>query len=108
VFVQPAINIKDMSPFKSEHRDGLDEQAQQAWEELYQRATLLQEAGNLPEALLVYQQARDIDDRYAEVHYRIGQVLFSLGRYDAAETSFRQAVEEDVLNIIRRWFQNHL
>lgn len=96
VFVQPAINIKDMSPFKSEHRDGLDEQAQQDWEALYQRATVLQEAGNLPEALLVYQQAREIDDRYAEVHYRIGQVLFSLGRYDEAETSFRQAVEEDV------------
>ena len=96
VFVQPAINIKDMSPFKSEHRDGLDEQAQQDCEALYQRATVLQEAGNLPEALLVYQQAREIDDRYAEVHYRIGQVLFSLGRYDEAETSFRQAVEEDV------------
>ena len=96
VFVQPAINIKDMSPFKSEHRDGLDEQAQKDCEALYQRATVLQEAGNLPEALLVYQQAREIDDRYAEVHYRIGQVLFSLGRYDEAETSFRQAVEEDV------------
>ena len=96
VLVQPAINIKDMSPFKSEHRDGLDDQAQKDWEALYQRATVLQEAGNLPEALLVYQQAREMDDRYAEVHYRIGQVLFSLGRYDEAETSFRQAVEEDV------------
>lgn len=96
VLVQPAINIKDMSPFKSEHRDGLDDQAQKDWEALYQRATVLQEAGNLPEALLVYQQAREMDDRYAEIHYRIGQVLFSLGRYDEAETSFRQAVEEDV------------
>ena len=48
VFVQPAINIKDMSPFKSEHRDGLDEQAQQDWEALYQRAADLQEAGDLP------------------------------------------------------------
>jgi tetratricopeptide (TPR) repeat protein len=96
VFVQPAINIKDMSPFKSEHRDGLAEQAQEDWEALYLRATVLQEAGNLPEALLVFQQARQIDDRYAELHYRIGKVLFSLGRYDEAEKSFRQAVEEDV------------
>ena len=96
VFVQPAINIRDMSPFKSEHRDGLDEQAQKHWETLYQRATALQEAGDLPEALLVYQQARGIDDRYAEIHYRMGQVLFRLGRYNEAESSFRQAVEEDV------------
>ena len=96
VFVQPAINIKDMSPFKSEHRDGLDEQAQQDWEALYQRAADLQEAGDLPGSLRVYQQAREIDDRYADVHYRIGQALFSLGRYEEAETSFRQAVEEDI------------
>ena len=96
VFVQPAINIKDMSPFKSEHRDGLDEQAQQDWEALYQRAADLQEAGDLPGSLRVYQQAREIDDRYADVHYRIGQALFSLGRYDEAEEAFRQAVEEDI------------
>ena len=96
VFVQPAINIKDMSPFKSEHREGLDEQAQQDWEALYQRATALHEAGDLPKALRVYQQAREIDDRYAEVYYRIGQILFRLERYDEAERSFRQAVEEDV------------
>ncbi|MDC4225492.1 MAG: hypothetical protein MPW15_14940 [Candidatus Manganitrophus sp.] len=27
LFVQPAINLKDMSPFKSEHKEGLSEQA---------------------------------------------------------------------------------
>jgi tetratricopeptide (TPR) repeat protein len=96
VFVQPAINIKDMSPFKSEHREGLDKQTQQDWENLVQRATALFEAGELTGALTDYQQALDLDDRYADLHYRIGQVLFSLGRHHEAEQSFRQAVEEDV------------
>jgi tetratricopeptide (TPR) repeat protein len=96
VFVQPAINLKDMSPFKSEHGDELDNQAIKDWDALYQRGTALFEAGDLTAALNTYQQALRIDDRYADIHYRIGQVLFRLGRYDEAEKSFRQAVEEDV------------
>lgn len=97
VFVQPASNIKDMSPFKSEHKPGLDEQAKQEWQSLYERARELQDAGNADGALAVYRQALGIDDRYADLHYRIGQVLFELGRYDAAETAFRRAIEEDVV-----------
>jgi tetratricopeptide (TPR) repeat protein len=96
IFVKPAINIKDMSPFKSEHRDGLDEQAQKEWQALYQRALDLFEAGNTGEALTVYREALAIDDRYADLHYRIGKALFRLGRYDEAEEAFRQAVEEDI------------
>jgi tetratricopeptide (TPR) repeat protein len=96
VFVQPAINVKDMSPFKSEHRDGLDEQAQRDWDRLFQRATAAREAGDLQEALMAYREALEIDDRYADAHYRIGQVLFSLGKHDEAEQSFRRAVEEDI------------
>jgi tetratricopeptide (TPR) repeat protein len=96
LFIKPAINIKDMSPFKSEHRNGLDEQQRQKWDSLYQRAAALQDSGDAEQALSLYQQALAIDDRYAELHFRIGQVLFSQGRYDAAEKAFRRAVEEDI------------
>ena len=96
VFVQPAINVKDMSPFKSEHRDGLGEQAQQDWDRLLQRATAAQQAGDLQEALMAYRESLEIDDRYADTYYRIGQVLFSLGQYAEADQSFRRAVEEDI------------
>jgi tetratricopeptide (TPR) repeat protein len=96
VFVRPAINVKDMSPFKSEHAEGLDAAALGEWEDLYRQATELQAAGDYNEALAVYRQALVIDDRYAELHYRTGQVLFSLGRYDAADQAFRRAVEEDI------------
>ena len=96
LFIKPAVNIKDMSPFKSEHRDGLDKQALADWESLYQRAAALQDSGDAAHALALYRQALVIDDRYAELHFRIGQLLFSQGQYDEAEKAFRRAVEEDV------------
>ena len=96
LFIQPAINIKDMSPFKSEHTEGLDEQALSEWQALYQRATGLQKTGHFSAALPLYQQALGIDDRYAELHYRLGQVFFEMGQHDKAEKAFRRAVEEDI------------
>jgi tetratricopeptide (TPR) repeat protein len=96
LFVQPAINLKDMSPFKSEHREGLDPQALKRWDALYQRGIALDASGKTKEALQMYQQALDIDDRYADLHYRIGQDLFKRKRYDEAQQAFQRAVEEDV------------
>jgi tetratricopeptide (TPR) repeat protein len=96
LFVQPAINLKDMSPFKSAHREGLDEAALQQWETLYTRAGELAAAGDAAAALAVYQDALALDERYAELHYRMGHVLFSLGRYAESEQAFQRAVEEDI------------
>jgi tetratricopeptide (TPR) repeat protein len=96
LFVQPAINLKDMSPFKSTHRDGLDEASLQAWQALYARAGALAAAGDAAAALAAYREALALDDRYAELHYRLGQVLFSLGHYPEAEQAFQRAVEEDI------------
>ena len=96
VFVKPAINIRDMSPFKSEHSNDLGLDALMRWQILYSEARELQQAGRLGRALDKYHQARAIDDRYAELHFRIGQILFEQLRYDEAEAAFRRAVEEDV------------
>ena len=96
ILVQPAINIKDMSPFKSAHREDLGEQAQRDWEELFQHATDLYEAGDFSGALNAYREALAIDDRYADLHYRIGKSHFELQQYDKAEQAFRRAVEEDI------------
>ena len=96
IFIKPAINLKDMSPFKSEHREGLDAAALQNWETLYQEARALQEAGDAAGALAVYRQALDIDDRHAELHFRIGRAHFELQQYAEAEQAFRRAVEEDI------------
>ena len=90
------VNLKDMSPFKSEHKEGLDDEALHKWSVLFQQGALLQARGEYYVALEKYQQAEKIDDRYAELHYVIGQAEFALGRYDAAEKSFWRAVDEDI------------
>ena len=96
IFVKPAIDIRDMSPFKSEHAEKLDSKALRAWQDLYDRATAQEKAGNHTAALNLYHQALAIDDSYAELHYRIGGILFAMGKYEEAERSFRRAVEEDI------------
>jgi tetratricopeptide (TPR) repeat protein len=96
VFVKPVINIRDISPFKSEHRNDLDMDALMQWQVLYNDARNLQQAGRLDEAMVKYRAALAIDDRYAELHFRTGQVLFEQLRYDEAEAAFRRATEEDV------------
>lgn len=97
IFVQPAINVKDMSPFKSEHKEGLGEPEREQWEARFARAIDLQRGGDFDAALTVYRQAMDFDERYADLHFRMGQVFFSLGRYAEAESAFRRAVEEDIV-----------
>ncbi|HUT41187.1 MAG TPA: tetratricopeptide repeat protein, partial [Gammaproteobacteria bacterium] len=96
LFVQPAINLKDMSPFKSAHREGLDAATLQAWQSLYERAGELAAASDAAAALALYREALALDDRHAELHYRTGQALFSLGRYAESEQAFQRAVEEDI------------
>jgi len=96
VFVQPAINIRSMSPFKSEHRAGLGEAELAQWETHYQRGESQEAAGDTAGALASYREALALDDRHAELHYRIGQTLFALGRYAEAEQALRRAVEEDI------------
>jgi len=96
VFIKPVINIRDISPFKSEHGNDLELDALMQWHVLYSDARELQQAGRLDEAMVKYRAALAIDDRYAELHFRIGQVLFEQLRYHEAEAAFRRAVEEDV------------
>ena len=85
-----------MSPFKSEHKQGLSEEALGSWGQLFQQAKVLQEAGNFNEALTVYSKALSIDDRYAELYYQIGRAQFAIGDFDEAEKSFWRAIDEDV------------
>jgi len=96
VFIKPAVNLRDLTPFKSEHRNDLDLDALMQWQALYGHARDLHQSGRLREALQKYREALEIDGRYAELHFRIGQVLFEQRQYAVAEAAFRRAVEEDV------------
>ncbi|MDH3327731.1 MAG: tetratricopeptide repeat protein [Desulfobulbaceae bacterium] len=96
IFVTPASNLKDCSPFKSQHTEGLSAVTQSQAEEMLARALGLIGQEAWFDALQVLNEAIAIDPRYAELHYRRGKALFALGRYDEAAEAFRQARDEDV------------
>ena len=96
MFVEPVVNLKDMSPFKSTHRAGLGNAERREWDKLYQQGNLRLQAGAAEAALEFYDQAVQLDERYAELHYRRGRALFALGHYQAAEAAFWRAVDEDI------------
>jgi tetratricopeptide (TPR) repeat protein len=96
IFVTPASNLKDASPFKSQHTNGLSEEDILKSEELLSTAMVLIKEKNWSDALEVLDEAIPVDPRYAELHYRRGRVLFALGKYDASADAFRRARDEDV------------
>jgi len=96
VFVTPAANLKDCSPFKSEHTQGLDQVSLRQSEQMLTQANLAIRQENWNEALGILDSAVNLDPRYAELHYRRGKTLLALGRFKEAETALRLARDEDV------------
>lgn len=96
VFIAPASNVKDCSPFKSLHADDLEPGELDTWSVLYERGRSHEKEGHPDRALAAYQAAARIDDRFAELHYRMGNVLFRTDRLAAAANAYARALDEDV------------
>lgn len=96
LFVVPAASLKDCSPFKSEHRDGLTDAEQTQFHWLFERGRVRFEEGEFEEALSLFRQAERIDDRYAVLHDRLSRTLMKLGRFEEARESALRAIDEDV------------
>jgi tetratricopeptide (TPR) repeat protein len=96
IFVTPASNLKDCTPFKSQHTDGLDEADRLHSERSLSTALELIRDSAWSGALELLDEALAIDPRFAELHYRRGKVLLALGRYEEAAAAFRRARDEDV------------
>ena len=95
IFVTPAANVKDCSPFKSEHKSGLAEAQLTMWTEHFNQGSTLARKGN-PLAIQALVAAEKLDDRYAAVHFHKGQALFAADRFAEANNAFERALEEDV------------
>lgn len=96
VFVTPAANLKDFSPFKSSHRRGLDDEQLRRWEQHVAEAGQLHRSGNFEAALSQWNTAKQIDGHYAALHYRMGQTLVALGRGAEARQAFQDAIDHDI------------
>jgi tetratricopeptide (TPR) repeat protein len=96
IFVTPAANLKDCSPFKSQHRAGLGESDSERWSQRFAAGRRHQAAADWQAATKEFRAALRVDDRYAEVHYRLGQCLIELGQAEQAHQAFCRARDEDV------------
>lgn len=96
ILVVPASNLRDCSPFKSEHRDGLTHDQLREFRADVRAADEAFQAGRFAEALSTIDRALRTDSRYAAAHYLRGRVLMGKGDTKAARQAFVQAREEDV------------
>ncbi len=96
VMVTPPVNMKDISPFKSEHRESMTPEDLSRWSALDARGRQALDRGALDEAAVAFESALALDSRYAETHFLLGRALLGMSRFEAAKRSFQRAVDEDV------------
>jgi tetratricopeptide (TPR) repeat protein len=92
-----ATNLKDCSPFASQHREGLSADDLRSWSELVQQGSDLESAKSYAEALKAYQAAERIDNQYAEIEFRLARTLSMVGDYAGARQHFLRARDLDTL-----------
>jgi len=96
VFLTPASNEKNCSPFKSESPVDLSEVDQKRLNSLLSQAVSESSDDHSEKALQLLHEALTIDEHYAQTYYQIGRSQMSLQRYDEAKAAFRRALNEDV------------
>lgn len=92
-----ATNLRDSAPFGSLHRRGLIDDALRSWRSLVQQGESLETMGAFAEALGRYTAAAQIDDQFAELHFRMARCEWALGDYAAAKKSYVHARDLDTL-----------
>lgn len=92
-----ATNLRDQPPFASLHRPGLEPAARARWAALVETGAGHDAAGRTRDALTAWTQAAAIDDRHAELRFRIGRAHLELGDLDAARAALRAARDLDAL-----------
>jgi tetratricopeptide (TPR) repeat protein len=90
-------NLRDSAPFGSLHRAGLAPDALQSWSALVQHGAELEASQSFDEALKLYTSAAQIDDQYAELHFRMARCYWALGNFAVAKERYVRARDLDTL-----------
>ncbi|MEZ6133373.1 MAG: tetratricopeptide repeat protein [Pirellulaceae bacterium] len=96
LFITPASNEADCSPFKSELNEILTLAEQQEFADAIAAAEAAIESDDLGTAAAQWSLALQIDPQHANTHYCYAQTLSQLGQADAAHRAFRTAIENDI------------
>jgi len=92
-----ASNLGDCAPFASMHAGSLEAQVRARWDELYQKGTAAQRAGNWGEAVGYFREAGRIDDSFADLQFAWGRCCLALGDPAEALAHLTRARDEDAL-----------
>jgi tetratricopeptide (TPR) repeat protein len=92
-----ASNLKECAPFASLHRSDLNGSDLEKWGRLNEKGIGAQSGGNPGEATEQYRQAAQIDDNFAELHFRWGQCCLAAGQKEEAFRHFARARDLDTL-----------
>ncbi len=90
-------NLKDLPPFASLHRNGLSEAQRVAWRQAYEEGRAWEAGGHHSAALENYRSAVAIDDRHADLHYRMGRCLLAAGALAEARGELASARDLDAM-----------
>jgi tetratricopeptide (TPR) repeat protein len=90
-----AANLQDFPPLGSLHRPGLAPAARAAWEASYAQGAAA-EARNAPaEAIPFFLEALQIDEHFADLHFRLGRCYLAGGQLESARRHFTLARDWD-------------
>jgi tetratricopeptide (TPR) repeat protein len=92
-----ATNLKDNAPFASMHRSDLSDPQKMDWEEYYRGGIELEADARYADAADKYFQAGQIDDHYADLHFRLARCYMQLNRYEEAQEYYIKARDRDAL-----------
>ena len=92
-----ATNMKDCSPFASQHRQDLSQADLASWSTLVQRGSGFESDHAYDDAVKTYSAALQIDNQYAELEFRIARALWKKGDYAGARQHFQRARDLDSL-----------
>ena len=95
VFVSPASNLMDCSPFKS-LPGNLSPALQAEAQRLMSQIAEVLPTGDTRQALELLQAAVRLDPEKADCQFWLGRALFQAGLEAEAETAFKRALNEDV------------
>jgi tetratricopeptide (TPR) repeat protein len=92
-----AVNLRDCPPLGSRHRSGLAAAELARWQAIYQEGVELEARSQWREAVARYEAAARLDERFADLQFRLGRCLAAAGRTPEASERFALARDLDVL-----------
>lgn len=92
-----ASNLREWPPFASLHRPGLSAAQLAAWTAAYDSGAKAEADGDFAKAIPFFEQAAQLDDRFADLHFRWARCLMAAGRAEAARPHFILARDCDAL-----------